>query len=960
MIAVCALLSIGAQGEGDDDWLISDHVILEDETIVIARNISIVAGGWLDLRGTSITVNNTIPGEHMIRIFDEGRLTTDRSRSGTDCFIGPIDSDNPTGIYANWATGISLEHLMMDDCGFVIYGTPNEIHPAIEIDNTDTVVVRNSEFKGNLRTLDLATCSEITIENNLIVNSTGAAIYLLSSSDASISDNRIEGGTIGINVMLTTDLTIRNNDVLSDFLGIQVSRSDGMKITGNTIQVSGFRGCSLFSSKLITIERNSFTGITKIYPFNFGTMLEDCSFVTIREDNYSNLTYAIEILNSDRFGSAHNHISSVEIVNCSVGLHIASAKNIVSDSTILDSGTGILIDDQYTDFIEANPVGNSVLGCYIKSCDSGVQVVNSTDTKLVSNTYDVNMNDIVSTSSSGTVEENGTHQGWGNSALTVHGGDLEASFTSLSNGGSAIIQGGGSVVHLIQSTVNNVTITVLSDSGGRMVLVNTTHPRIYELDATSFVEVHWDVEINVELASKPKRRLAGSISIADNSNSSVYAEDFNMTDGHVGVVIQELVIQGEEVQNYTPHTFLANVDDLDASLISNITGFTRITILIDDIPPVIEVLSPLPGEHNSSALLLSGNASDGHSTLVSIEVIVDGATIWNGNDRWDITHTFQDGPHTITVIVEDNKGNQADTKYNITVDTTPPTIKIIHPPSLDHRTRGPNITIIGSIKDAFELSINNTPVDFDLGQFQSTAILPADGTFTFEVRAIDHLGNAVSVFLTIERDSTAPLLVVGEFPNRTRMPTIEVMGRTEVNRSTVTLDGEIVSTSSDGSFILNLSLKEGMNSFSLMVTDDLDNYCSTRVDIVLDTIADIDIIAPLNGTRSQVQDIQVIVQVEPGSMVKVDDGDWYTANEQGYLSIDIILRTSTNDLVVVTEDVLGNEATVQLRVHYEPPLHTEEENWFLVLVIIIGIAIAVLLAYKYVMRGPAGGSEDAS
>ncbi|MCJ2540155.1 MAG: right-handed parallel beta-helix repeat-containing protein, partial [Candidatus Thermoplasmatota archaeon] len=516
MIVIIAILSLGAYGDTGEDWVISDHVILEDEDMLLEGDIKVVRGGWLDMRGTTLTFNNTRPGEHTLQVLEDGRLTTSRSASGADNEIRSSHPLNPTRLYANWASGISLEHLRMENTGYIINGTPNVHNDAVLIANTDGVIIRDSEFLDFIGTLNLNACRRVTIEGCRVENPKGRAIYLKSSSEVVIEDNTIVVMKTGISISMSADVVIKDN-IVEGLTGISIRVSYDVTVTGNQILLGRY-GCSLYFSKLTLLEGNTFKGVLTYYSTNTGTKLESSSFVTVRQDSYENLTSAIEVWNFERFGIAYNHISRVDVSNCTVGIHIASGYNTVSNVTITGADIGILIDDEYLSS-KAEPTGNTVIGSLIEDCTMGMSIVNSKETTLRSNTFRSNIDDILTRASWGVLEENGSHSGWEGAAIAAYGGDLRVVSTIFSDGGCAIVQGRGiaegSTVTIEQSVLVDVSTTVVSTNGSRLVLINSTHPRVYDDDTNSSVEVYWDVEVSVRRASEPGRRLSGSLEVSD-------------------------------------------------------------------------------------------------------------------------------------------------------------------------------------------------------------------------------------------------------------------------------------------------------------------------------------------------------------------------------------------------------------------------------------------------------------
>ena len=169
--------------------------------------------------------------------------------------------------------------------------------------------------------------------------------------------------------------------------------------------------------------------------------------------------------------------------------------------------------------------------------------------------------------------------------------------------------------------------------------------------------------------------------------------------------------------------------------------------------------------------------------------------------------------------------------------------------------------------------------------------------------------------------------------------TITINGTTGADCAVVLREGNDVEFSPSGGFMLDLVLSEGPNSFELRVADELGNENRTSMHITLDSVAHIEIIAPVNGTVFEVQDIEILVLVEPGAKARLKDGEWHTSDPDGYARIDVSLHFDETTLVLETEDVAGNEGRSSITVYFSPPKQTGENNTMLIIGFIVGLVV---------------------
>ncbi|GAB4191454.1 MAG: hypothetical protein OHK0022_05180 [Roseiflexaceae bacterium] len=302
------------------------------------------------------------------------------------------------------------------------------------------------------------------------------------------------------------------------------------------------------------------------------------------------------------------------------------------------------------------------------------------------------------------------------------------------------------------------------------------------------------------------------------------------------------------------HTVRARATDAagNVSVDSNTNTFTVDTVepdtTFDSTPPAVT-------NNTTANFQFSGNGTG--SAIARFECSLDGATFTTCTSPQNISG-LTEGSHTFRVRAVDAAGNTETTPASFTwiVDLTAPETTITsNPPALSNSA---NATFSFSGNDPFSNGVNTPPVSFECRLSTGTFTLCAnpinliglpDGTYTFEVRAIDQAGNmdATPASYTWTIDTTAPPAPVVNTPANgsvTNNPLPPITGTAEPGSTvTVFIDGTSVgTTTADGSgnwsFTLSSALADGSHTVRARATDAANN---TSVDsntntFVVDTV----------------------------------------------------------------------------------------------------------------------------
>jgi hypothetical protein len=186
---------------------------------------------------------------------------------------------------------------------------------------------------------------------------------------------------------------------------------------------------------------------------------------------------------------------------------------------------------------------------------------------------------------------------------------------------------------------------------------------------------------------------------------------------------------------------LASQDDS-----GNAATATR-TVTVDNTAPVVTITAPALAGGVYRTLNVAWTTVEPNVAATTAEV--DGVAIVNGGG------VSAEGPHTLTVTVDDRAGNRTTVTRTFTIDTAAPTISLTAPADGAH-VRGP-VTITFAATDANPGATATATLDG--AAITSPHTLNVEGPHTLVVNATDAAGNpAAAVTRTFTIDNTAPVV----------------------------------------------------------------------------------------------------------------------------------------------------------------------------------------------------------
>ena len=879
------------------------------------------------------------PFEYVLTVNPGGGLTIGPSSTGRGSLIRPVDPRYPTRVEASWPRSVDIRELTVQDCG-------SGVVPAMLIDHADGSTVRDCEFRDCAVALSIRSCRDVQVVSNRFAGAWVRAIELSSVVDCTLRFNRIEGGNVGVEAQYSSGLLVRDN-VLTDItiVGLSLVLVDDVAVRSNTIAMRCGRAVEVRSSKLVDVVDQPIAGPPSMPGAVSGILVQDSARVRIQDCALTGLREAVTIsaLFADRAES--NLLLDLEMADCGIAINVSSVANMMTGCTIERCDVGVRIGPIYDDA----SADNRITGCELIDCDVGISLTHSRSTMVESTALRGCSSGIYCLGSPGNVASNSSVLGCSGTAIVLDGSELLAWNCTIDEGPLAMsVRSGGTAV-LRQSSIARVALSAELEGGSAVELHNSTHVRAYDIDLASTMSIWWDVIVSVGYESGNRSERPGTLTVRSALGTIEISAHVPGLPWTRSIELREASHTQSEHLMHTPHLFMASTPGRTCSIEAMIDRFSTIAISIDDVPPRIVIQTPSSETSRDGRVTLSGYCVDSTSDDVAMEIHLDGDLIYEGENRWEMDVNLVDGAHSLEYVATDAGGNKARRRQPLLVDSTPPLLRMLSPPSSPFIVADSSVLISGLIVNGTGVSIDGVDQALKDGTFSTLIELPEDCERTFVIRAWDDLGNNVSMAQIVVRDMTAPALELDEHPDVTRDARMVIGGWTDPDVAKVQLDGLEVPLLPGGRFTLVLDLAEGRNAFTVAAIDAADNRGTVHVVVTLDTQAAFEVVWPPNGTVVQTTDIDVVIHGEAGAQYRVGTMAWADADSAGYCTIRTALYGSENLLSITARDLVGNLGESSVTVVYSPPVtHRESDapRWALLIVIVTALgSIALLLLH---------------
>ncbi len=305
-----------------------------------------------------------------------------------------------------------------------------------------------------------------------------------------------------------------------------------------------------------------------------------------------------------------------------------------------------------------------------------------------------------------------------------------------------------------------------------------------------------------------------------------------------------------------------------ATDLANNPGAGSVPVMLDTIAPVITITAPVNGSYvNTPKITVAGSIIE----LNPLEVRVNGTQIPIPNGDFSLPDiALAEGLNTITVSAKDKAGNESTTSVTLTLDTIVPQITISSPaPGL--LTRTAQIAVSGTVSEAGTEVTVNTTAALVSGQTYSVLYTLSEEQNSLVASATDRAGNTGTASITVTLDSTPPSPpVITPLATPSPTPIVVVNGTSEpastvhiymtTGQTTAVLAGT-VTADAQGSFSLaDVTLAEGITTFTATATDSLGNTSDTSAPVSVEkdtTPPVITVASPSNNSYTSIAIVPV-------------------------------------------------------------------------------------------------------
>lgn len=365
-------------------------------------------------------------------------------------------------------------------------------------------------------------------------------------------------------------------------------------------------------------------------------------------------------------------------------------------------------------------------------------------------------------------------------------------------------------------------------------------------------------------------------------------------------------IDGEAKQNSTQTTYLWNTESASNGMHKiRVEGgdthgninYDEIEVMVDNKKPSIEIKNPNDNDIVSEQIQIEINADDEHSGIKYIDFQIDGVSLQNDTLKiYDLdTTSYEDGEHEIKVLISDKAENMNQDEITITIDNTPPKVKITHPSK--EWVRGTvkikvDIVENGSGIDYIEFKIENESKQNSTKESYSWDTKKYDdGTgYNIEIKAVDKAKNSNKTTKIVGIDNTPPNLDITS--PTTSNPYVRAVFRIETTASDTGSGLDNLSFSIDDSekqkskkqwYDWNTTVySDGWHEIKVIVWDIVENNKTKEIDAYVDnTLPTIEITYPENNAE---------LEENADEHISADADDYESGIEKVEFYIDEILK----------------------------------------------------------------------
>jgi hypothetical protein len=410
--------------------------------------------------------------------------------------------------------------------------------------------------------------------------------------------------------------------------------------------------------------------------------------------------------------------------------------------------------------------------------------------------------------------------------------------------------------------------------------------------------------------------------------------------GHLGsLLVPAWTIRSVFVTVLTPHTMLIGTpgiaETMAVTLDRDLVGNDALDIVLkDDSLPIVRLSSPADGElDRTGTISVTGFVVELGSGIKELALTIrEGAPIQlvvDSNGRFSAqVANLVDGDVRVRVTAKDVAGNVAFSEANVVIDTVAPALQVVEPV--------PGAITAASQVDLVVTSEPGSTVTFGgvvqvlVGDTATATWSLAEGDNDILVTSTDLAGNVATAIVSVRRDTIAPTLVVvtPEDAMLLSSDSVSVTGAVEpgvecyllVMQGTDEVSNDTVTPASDGTFTMDVQLREGIVTLVLRARDAASNTREVRRTVTVDlTPPAMALTAPTDGTLMAIGIVHVTGTVDLGCQLYVNG---VPVENDGTFDVTLTLNEGTNAIHVIAVDPAGNQRTesANVKVDTTPPV----------------------------------------
>ena len=348
----------------------------------------------------------------------------------------------------------------------------------------------------------------------------------------------------------------------------------------------------------------------------------------------------------------------------------------------------------------------------------------------------------------------------------------------------------------------------------------------------------------------------------------------------------------------------------------------------DLLGPEVSLLTPLDGALlPDGTVQVTGTASD-DGGLATLHVNGESVPVEDGT--FSLTVELPEGTSLLQATAEDQTGKVGFAAAVVTVDETPPTIRLDELPSA--LTNAPTAQVSGEVLDASpiqSLTIAGEAVGLTDGRFSHELTL-APGQNTVQVEATDAAGHVGHAQVPLEYLPLPAIEITQPLDLATlTTTTVQVAGAVDDATATVDVNGVPATVLSDGRFIADgVPLVEGGNVLAATVRSPAGIVNTATVHVVRDlTAPHVAIASPMDGSVVMADRVAVsglVNDIVAGTVNAQEatvtvNGVAAIIRNRNFLAAEISLAPGENLLTATGIDESGNVAEATIRITREAP-----------------------------------------